>query len=160
MCALLLLALALGADWPQFRGPNAGGVAAPDSAPPVDFGPSKRLLWKQPLPPGHSSPVVRGDLIFLNTFEPASKKLELICVAAKTGAILWRRIAPATELEERHVVSNPATASPVVDGERVYSYFSAYGVMAFTRAGEAQWMLPLAMPKTHHGSGASPVLAG
>ena len=160
MSALLLLVAILSADWPQFRGPNASGVAAPDAAPPVEFGPSKRLLWKQALPVGHSSPVVWGDRIFLNGFEPDSKKLELICVAAKTGAILWRRVAPATELEETHVVSNPATASPAVDGERVYTYFSSYGVMAFTHAGEAAWNLPLAMPKTHHGSGASPVIAG
>jgi outer membrane protein assembly factor BamB len=58
------------------------------------------------------------------------------------------------------VVSNPATASPALDSERVYVYFSSYGVMAFNHAGETQWTLPLAMPKTHHGSGASPVLAG
>lgn len=165
MRALCLIAVALliaahGADWPQFRGPNGSGVAAPDAAPPVEFGPSKRLLWKQSLPAGHSSPAVWGDRIFLTAFEPESKKLELICVASKTGAVLWRHAAPATEIEETHVVSNPATASPAVDEERVYAYFSSYGVMAFNHAGESQWTLPLAMPKTHHGSGASPVLAG
>jgi outer membrane protein assembly factor BamB len=47
-----------------------------------------------------------------------------------------------------------------VDNERVYAYFSSYGVMAFDHLGKAQWTLPLAMPKTHHGSGASPILAG
>src|SRR5271168_3214486 len=93
-------------EWPQFRGPNASGVAAEDAAPPVEFSLSKRLLWKQALPVGHSSPVVWGDRIFLNSFEPASKKLELICLSAKTGAILWRHAAPPTEIEENHVVSN------------------------------------------------------
>ena len=62
--------------------------------------------------------------------------------------------------EETHAVSNPATASPVVDKERVYVYFSSYGLMTFSHDGEASWTAPLAMPKTHHGSGASPVLAG
>jgi outer membrane protein assembly factor BamB len=148
------------AEWPQFRGPNATGVAAPDAAPPLEFGPSKRLLWKQPMPLGHSSPAVWGDRIFLTAFDPASKRLELICVAGKTGAILWRRSAPAGEIEETHQVSNPATASPALDSERVYAYFSSYGVMAFDHSGKARWTLPLAMPKTHHGSGSSPVLAG
>jgi outer membrane protein assembly factor BamB len=109
---------------------------------------------------GHSSPAVWGDRIFLTSFDPASKKLELIAVSGKTGAILWRRVAPADEIEETHVVSNPATASPAVDAERVYAYFSSYGVMAFDHSGKPQWTLPLPMPKTHHGSGASPVLAG
>jgi outer membrane protein assembly factor BamB len=32
--------------------------------------------------------------------------------------------------------------------------------MAFNHAGERQWTAALPMPKTHHGSGASPILAG
>ncbi len=161
MRALFLLAAVLAAqdaNWPQFRGPSATGVASSDAAPPVDF--AKRQLWKTPLPLGHSSPVVWGDRIFLNSFDPDSKKLELLCLSSKTGKILWRHTAPATQLEETHVVSNPATASPVLDGDRVYAYFSSYGVMAFTHSGEPAWTLPLPMPKTHHGSGASPILAG
>jgi outer membrane protein assembly factor BamB len=154
------LAVAQDAGWPQFRGPNASGLAASDAAPPVEFSASKGLLWKRALPVGHSSPVVWGDRIFLNSFEPGSKKLELICVSAKDGSILWRRGAVPEEIEETHVVSNPATASPVVDRDRVYTYFSSYGVMAFDHAGASRWTLPLAMPKTHHGSGASPILAG
>ncbi len=111
-------------------------------------------------PVGHSSPSVWGDRVFLTSFDTATKKLELICVSAKTGTILWRHIAPAPQIEETHVVCNPATASPAVDQERVYAYFSSYGVMAFNHDGEPQWTAPIAMPKTHHGSGASPVLAG
>ena len=156
MRALCLL-LCLAGNWPQFRGPNATGVAAADAAPPVKFGPAK---WKTPLPLGHSSPVVWADRVFLTSFEPDSKKLELICVSAKTGAILWRRLAPAPQIEETHLISNPATASPAVDQARVYAYFSSYGVMAFNHEGQPQWTVPLPMPQTHHGSGASPVLAG
>jgi outer membrane protein assembly factor BamB len=151
MWALWLLMI-LG-DWPQFRGPHGGGIAV-DAAPPVKFGAPK---WKIALAVGHSSPVVAGDRVFVTSFD---KKLELICVSAKSGAILWRRVAPAAQIEETHVVSNPATASPVVDKDRVYAYFSSYGVMAFNFEGEAQWTAPIPMPKTHHGSGASPILVG
>src|ERR1700722_20328967 len=154
---LITAAIALAADWPQFRGPNSSGVATSEATPPAKFGPAK---WKTPLPVGHSSPSVWGDRIFLTSFDTATKKLELICVSAKTGAILWRHVAPAPQIEETHVVSNPATASPALDQERVYAYFSSYGVMAFNHDGEPQWTAPIAMPKTHHGSGASPVLAG
>src|SRR4029077_10564099 len=105
--ALRSLSVAQDAAWPQFRGPNASGVAAPDAAPPLAFGPSKHMLWKLPVPQGHSSPTVWGDRVFLTTFDPASKKLELICASGKPGAILGRRPAPATEIEQTHVVSNP-----------------------------------------------------
>ncbi len=152
MWAIWLLMLV--GDWPQFRGPHGSGVADADASPPVQFGAPR---WKTPLPIGHSSPVVWGERIFLTTFD---KKLELVCLSAKNGAILWRHAAPVSSFEETHVVSNPATASPVVDKDRVYAYFSSYGVMTFSHDGEALWSAPLAMPKTHHGSGASPVLAG
>lgn len=153
----LVASIAMAADWPQFRGPNSSGIATADAAPPVKFGAAK---WKTALPLGHSSPSVWGDHIFLTSFNPETKKLELLCLSAQNGAILWRHTAPAPQIEETHVVSNPATASPAVDAERVYAYFSSYGVMAFDHDGSPKWSAPLTMPKTHHGSGASPILAG
>ena len=99
------------ARWPQFRGPNGSGVAQ-EGSPPIHFGPGSNVLWKIDLPSGTSSPCIWGDHLFLTAFDPESKKLELICVAGNTGAILWRQVAPANEIEETHVVSNPATASP------------------------------------------------
>jgi outer membrane protein assembly factor BamB len=158
--AIAFAALVWPQEWPQFRGPGGTGIAASDANPPVEFAASKHMLWKQTLPAGHSSPVVAGDRIFLAAFTTESKKLELICLSSKTGAILWRRAAPPTEIEETHDVSNPATATPAVDDQRVYAYFSSFGLMAFDHAGESKWTLPLRMPKTHHGSGASPILAG
>ena len=60
----LLFACAAAAQWTQFRGPNGSGVA--DSAKlPVSFGPKQGVVWKTDLPPGHSSPVITGDRIFL-----------------------------------------------------------------------------------------------
>jgi outer membrane protein assembly factor BamB len=147
------------ANWPQFRGPNSSGVAAASSAPPVEFG-KQHLLWKQAVPEGHSSPAVWGERIFLTAFDPASQKLELLCLSSKAGAILWRHGATAEQIEHTHEVSNPATATPAVDAERVYAYFGSYGLMAFNHAGEAAWSLPLPMPRTSHGSGASPILVG
>ena len=160
MLLLPAIACAQSANWPQFRGPDGSAIAAADAAPPIEFGASAKLLWKVDFPIGHSSPIVWGQRVFLTSFDPVAKKLELVCVSASKGSIEWRRAAPAREIEETHVVSNPATASAVVDADRVYAYFSSYGVMAFRHDGASAWTLPLAMPKTHHGSGASPILAG
>src|ERR1700690_1330809 len=56
------------ADWPRFRGPNGFGVGE-NAALPSEFGPSKNVIWKTPLPPGHSSPILTGNRIFLTAFE-------------------------------------------------------------------------------------------
>src|ERR1022692_1876766 len=111
---ILVLLTAVGAlfaqdpvNWPQFRGPNASGVAAAGAAPPLEFGPSQpagkqHLLWKQAVPAGHSSPAIWGERIFLTSFDPQSNKLELLCLSRKTGAILWRHEAPAPQIEKTH----------------------------------------------------------
>ena len=53
------------ADWPQFRGPDGTGTAAP--APiPLDWSESKHVAWKVPLPgAGWSQPVVAGGRVFV-----------------------------------------------------------------------------------------------
>ena len=52
-----LLALGLfGADWPQFRGPNASGLCPSCGQLPTEFGPQKNVLWKTELPVGKSPP--------------------------------------------------------------------------------------------------------
>src|SRR5262245_4506598 len=94
---LLLLFLALAsharaAHWPQFRGPGGMAVAA-DANPPVHFHPNSNAWWKAELPPGHSSPCVWGDSIFLTA--QSGQKLETLCLDARSGSVRWRRVAPA-----------------------------------------------------------------
>ncbi len=166
---LLALALAAGAgaaeqpkpvNWPQFRGPHGGGVAADGVSYPTRFGPSNNLLWKTALPVGHSSPCVWGDRIFLTGFEPATKKLETIALDRKSGEIVWRQAAPATAIEKVHENSNPATGTPTTDGERVYSFFASCGMICYDVAGKELWTFPLPMPQTMFGTGTSPIVAG
>ena len=73
LAPLLLLALILHAEeeWSRFRGPNGSGIA-PAAAYPIEFGPNKNLLWRTPLRPGKSSPVLTAKHIFLTGF--ADKK--------------------------------------------------------------------------------------
>ena len=66
--ALLVASVALTAadapDWSRFRGPNGVGISAATNVP-TEFGPGKNLLWRLALPPGHSSPILLGDRIYL-----------------------------------------------------------------------------------------------
>jgi len=70
-CLLLLAALPLAAQWPQFRGPNGSGVATAHDLP-VGFGPTENLVWKADLPRGHSSTVIANSRIFVTAVEGES----------------------------------------------------------------------------------------
>src|ERR1700745_1711587 len=71
-------------DWPQFRGPEGMGVSS-DKGLPVEVGPDKNVIWKTALPPGHSSPIVIGDRIFLTAV--ADERLMTLAIDRRTGAV-------------------------------------------------------------------------
>src|SRR5258705_12900665 len=78
-------------EWSQFRGPNGTGVSETRGLP-TEFGPTKNVLWKTELPPGHSSPVLTRDRIFVTAHE--KDKLFVISLDRQTGKILWQKEAP------------------------------------------------------------------
>ena len=145
--------------WPQFRGPAGLGMAV-GAPPPTVFNPSKNVVWKVPLPSGHSSPAIWGDRIFITGFDHGRKKLEVIGLSRLTGAVLWRRDVPGEQIEVVHAVSSPATATPAVDAEHVYVYFGSYGVLAFDHDGQQRWAAPMPVVQVPFGSGTSPIVAG
>src|SRR5262245_66186602 len=50
--------------WSRFRGPNGAGLAT-GSGYPIEFGPTRNVIWKRPFPMGKSSPVLTADRIVL-----------------------------------------------------------------------------------------------
>ena len=146
--------------WPQFRGPNASGIATGAAAPPLEFGPAKNQLWKTALPVGHSSPAIWGDRIFLTAVDTPNKRLETIAIDRTTGRIVWRQAVSVEEFEHVHVLGNAATATPAVDGERVYAYFGSYGLVAYDFDGHLAWQQQMPVLQINFGSGTSPVVAG
>ncbi len=159
--ALLVVALGsevgLGANWPQFRGTDGSGVA-PEGRPPVDFGPQKNVVWRVALPPGHSSPCIWGERIFLTAAEKG--RLETLCLSRKDGTILWRQSVPVEKIEPTHRIASPAAPTPATDGERVYVYFGSFGLLAYDLEGREQWRKALPVPVVEFGASSSPVIAG
>lgn len=155
-----ILAQTGGDSWTQFRGPNSSGIAAGSVSPPVEFGPEKNLLWKTSLPAGQSSPAIWRDRIFITAFDAEARRLEVIGLQRATGQILWRQPISTQEFERVHQLSSPATATPAVDGDRVYAYFGSYGVVAYDLDGNQVWAAPMPLPHVPFGSGTSPIVAG
>jgi len=146
-------------EWSQFRGPNGSGVSATTGLP-QEFGPNKNVVWKTELPPGHSSPVLTRDRIFVTAFtkEKDNHKLFVICLDRQTGKILWQREVPRTLEGRLQNVNGPASPSPVTDGSNVYVFFQEFGLISFDRAGKERWKLPLGPFNMFYGFGASPIL--
>jgi outer membrane protein assembly factor BamB len=144
--------------WPQFRGVNATGLAQASEPLPAEVGPETHVLWKTPLAPGHSSPVVWGDRVYVTAVR--EKKLLTIAVDAPSGKVLWEAEAPYSELEAIHSIGSYAQPSPVTDGERVWSFFGSSGLLSYDRDGKFLWRHPMGPFNDDYGAGSSPVLDG
>jgi outer membrane protein assembly factor BamB len=158
LCALLLTTAAGRAEsWPQFRG--AGGrAAAPDGQKyPAEIGPETNVLWKTPLPPGHSSPVVHGDRIYLTAVKD-KKQLLTLALDRRTGGILWQKKAPHKALEKIHAIGSYAQPSCATDGTHVVSLFGSAGLFCYDAAGKELWHVAMGPFKNEFGAGSSPLL--
>ena len=163
-------------EWSQFRGPNGTGVAETTGLP-IEFGPTTNVIWKTALPPGHSSPVLMRDRIFVTAYskvpaasakqnahaqaspiEKENYKLLVIALDRASGRILWQREVPRTRVGRLQNVNNPASPSPVTDGSNVYVFFQEFGLVSFDAAGKERWKLPLGPFNMFYGFGASPIL--
>jgi outer membrane protein assembly factor BamB len=163
LIAYLPLTTAVAEDWPQFRGPNGTGVSA-STGLPEEFGPNKNVVWKTALPPGHSSPVVTKNRIFVTAHSEVKKeekenyKLLVIGLDRATGKLLWQREVPRSKRGRLQNVNGPASPSPVTDGSNVYVFFQEFGMVSYDSAGEERWRLPLGPFNMFYGFGASPIL--
>lgn len=154
---LFVLAASLSAgNWAQFRGPNATGRPERDERLPDEIGPDKNVVWKTALPPGHSSPAIYGDRIYVTAERDG--KLLTMGLNRTTGVVLWEAEAPHKTLEEIHNTASHATPSPATDGEFVVSFFGSCGLFCYDQSGKFLWHEPMGPFKNDFGSGASPIL--
>lgn len=145
-------------SWSQFRGPNATGLAQGEEKLPTEIGPDQNVIWKVPLPPGHSSPVVHGDRAYVTGVR--DKRLVTLAVDARTGKVLWEKEAPHKGLEKIHQIGSHAQPTPATDGQVVVSLFGSCGLFCYDTAGTQLWHLPLGPFSNDFGVGSSPILVG
>jgi outer membrane protein assembly factor BamB len=157
------LAIALGAvpatpperEWSRFRGPNGSGTV--EAGPlPTQFGPVQNVVWKTPLPPGHSSPILANDRILITALE--GETLLTLSLDRATGRVIWRREAPRPRLLKIDKRNHPASPSPATDGSNVYVFFQDFGLLAYDRDGKERWRMPLGPFDNVYGMGSSPIV--
>lgn len=174
VCALACMLSGLpgwAGDWSRFRGPNGSAVSDARDIP-TTWSDTTHLAWKTPLPgAGSSSPIIVGDRVFVTCFsgqdasgDVSRLQRHLLCLALEDGRILWERVVPAVQPEDRYSGQlrqhGYATSTPASDGDRVYVFFGKTGVLAFDLNGQELWRTSVGTgsAKMRWGSGASPIL--
>lgn len=176
------------ANWHQWRGPDATGVA-PAGDPPVEWSETKNVKWKFEVPGhGKSTPIIWGQRVFLTTAVDTGKSVEgttraedqpdrpfgikfpttlfrfvVLCLDRDTGKILWERTAVEELPHEGHHGDNShASASPTTDGRYLYVSFGSRGIYCYDLEGELRWQRKLDNVSTRlsFGEASSPVVHG
>ena len=156
---LFLSLLFFSQDWPEFRGPTGQGHSDERGLPLV-WSEAKNVRWKTAIPGrGWSSPTIQGDRIWLTTATEDGKSLRAISVDRNTGAILQNvevfRLKSQGNLNAKNSQASP---TPLLEGDRVYLHFGAYGTACITQSGEIVWKTRLDYDNGQHGPGGSPVV--
>ncbi len=159
----LLAATAAAQNWPQFRGPRAGGVVEGGTAA-VNWNVEKaqNVRWKTEIPGlGHSSPVVWGNTIFVTTAVTSGPKDEtrfglygdvapvkddpkhtwkVYALDKQSGKILWEQVAyEGLPKVKRHPKSTHSDSTPVTDGKYLIALFGSHGLYAYNLKGRLLW---------------------
>ena len=151
-------------NWPQWRGPQADGVAAASDATggyPIEFSADKNVAWKVELPGrGSSTPAVWGDAIYVTCGIDGQDALVCYDLASREQ---WRRLL-GPEIAGKHPHGSGSNPSPATDGRHVVVFYKSGTVACFDLDGKELWRTNL---RERYGDinmwwdlGASPVIAG
>lgn len=161
---LLIAAEPNDADWPQWRGPGATGVADGRKLP-VSWSTTENVRWSLKLPGwGASSPIVYGKRVFVTsqTDIDGKKSLLTLCVDRDTGKELWRHDFGLGVEQKTHKSSNLAANTPVATADAVYVAFANSDIAKYSHDGKLLWvnryMEHFGNPKMAWGYGVSPVV--
>jgi outer membrane protein assembly factor BamB len=170
---------ALGANWPQWRGPLGNGVA-PEGNPPVTWCESNNVGWKAEITgAGNASPIVWGDRVFVLTAVETDQKpppkadpeeanlsewqrrtrvktdtvhrFDVLALRLTDGGVVWRRTA--AELlppTPRHRDASWASHSPVTDGDYLFAHFGSQGLHCYDLDGNPRWKRDFGVMRTRN----------
>jgi len=154
------MAVAVAADWPGWRGPQAHGISTERDLP-VSWGTRSNLAWQvEPPGQGASSPVVVGRRLYL-TSQQDDESLLVLAFDPLTGSPLWAQKVGAGRVKT-HESINMATPTVAADDQRVWALFGTGLLVCLDRDGKTRWERDLKKVhgefNTMWGLGTSPVL--
>lgn len=173
----------LAGDWPAWRGPTGLGYTDEKDLPLTWNGKTgENIIWKSPIAgynspkadfsaPGHSSPIVWKDRIFITTSvwpaditdEKERRKViaaqHVVCYRTTDGKELWDAVIPAGPITNNNVYMGYAVSTPATDGKLVFALFNSGTAVALDFDGKIVWQEELpGMKNPDGGFGMSPVI--
>lgn len=153
-------------DWSQWRGPHRDGTVSETALPESLSEQSLTQVWKIPLGPGYSGPLVTADRIFVT--ETIDQKTEVVrALNRKTGKQIWKQAWPGTISVPFFAKENGdwIRATPAYDGERLYvAGIRDLLVCLDATSGEILWRIDfvdkLNSPPPAFGFASSPLIVG
>lgn len=147
-----------GASWPGYRGPTQQGHSKAIDLP-LNWTNSKNVVWNTRLPGrAWSSPVVRGDQIWLTNCNEGKKSLHAVCIDLESGEIVHDvAVFEKDDLGKIYPENSFASASPVLDGDNVYVHFGRLGTACLNADGKILWKTELTYYH-HNGPASSPII--
>lgn len=109
------------AVWPQWRGPNRDSQIQAPPWPETLDGDAVQLLWRMPLGPGYSGPIVAADRVFVT--ETENETTEVVrALDRATGRKLWEARWPGAMKVPffARASGDWIRATPACDGENLY----------------------------------------
>lgn len=146
-------------DWPEFRGPQGQGHSS-ERGLPLEWSESHNIQWKSAVRGrGWSTPVIADGRVWVTTAtDTDGGSLQLVAFDASTGQEkLNVEVFRTDDVRAKNPKNSLASPSPIVDGDRVYVHFGAYGTAAVSTGGDVLWSRQFTY-ETQHGHGGSPVL--
>jgi outer membrane protein assembly factor BamB len=151
---------ALASDWTEFRGPAYQGHSDARNVP-LEWNATKNVQWKTPIPgKGWSSPVTKGNRIFLTTAvtDGGQVSLRVLALDAASGKIIWDTPVLDAPAVRHHDKNSHASATPVIEGDKLYAHFGHYGTACLDLDGKVLWRQTGLAYSPVHGNGGSPVI--
>jgi len=155
----LFVLLILAQDWPEFRGPTGQGYSE-EQGLLLTWSETQNVRWKTRIPGrGWSSPAILGDRIWLTTATEEGLSLRAVSIDLNSGELLQNleiiRLKSRGPINEKNSYASP---TPVLEHDRIYLHFGAFGTACITQSGEILWKTWLEYDNGQHGPGGSPVI--
>src|SRR5262245_40106400 len=183
VCILVMSSVTLAGDWPGWRGPSGLGYSEEKDLPLKWNGKTgENVVWKVRIAgggpkadftsPGHSSPIVWRDRIFITTAvwpaEITDQKERrgvipahhVICYQTSDGKELWDVVIPPGKTINDNVYHGYAVPTPATDGKLVFALFGSGVMVALDFDGKIVWREELPRRRDEDGTPvcSSPVL--
>ena len=154
----------LGAQWPQWRGPNRNGIV--DAAQvPASWPAQATIQWTQKVGEGYSTPVVAGGRVFVHSRQDPDEIVTALDLA--TGKPVWTQRYPSSFNKNKYAkdMSKGPFSTPLVAGGLVYTLGTSAVLSAFdVKTGELKWRKDwsrdIDTSKMFTGTAMSPIIDG